>query len=316
MYNEIVKNEFLDYILNTTLKNDLKKDQENWIVFLKAVSVAEEMYDVDIYNADYEITKAMLAMILTNSFAYKTKLFSNLHIYIGWCIVKQKSISQRNLLDTITLDDIDFSRSTVNTMIKNEAELLNFLNISFNKESDDTIDNLYRIYSLLLFSGFKLKETLLIEKCEVDFENANIRSGNKEINISQTTLKYIKNFMELEGYKNGKNYRNKADTKYLLDFSVSNRRNVASYCQAALSKANAEYKKITGEEIQLNATNILKSGIFSRIYENEKKLNSIDYSEFIVNFTSSKKVSDKQKDFISKGAKFEYKIWKKAFLLD
>lgn len=318
MYNEEIKKEFINYYLSKSLSGNQESTNRKINGILERLGRVESEFGIDISHADYETAMSMVGMFLKGGAAYQNSQLSEVRQYLEWCIVNGKTPILENPLAGVTVKDIDLRFFYKISMVKEERELLEYLDISLKPIQADTIDNLYRVYCLLLFSGLTPDEALHIKEVDVKLPHRRIMANGNTINLSDKTTYFVKTLMDMDGYakqtKSGMSIRKKANDEYLLTFSTENRKYVSLYCKQAISKSNALYRTSTGKKTFLNSTNIFNSGIFNRMYEKERQIGTVDLQEYLRHYTKES-MSTSAFGFKKTTGFLEYDTWKRAFAL-
>ncbi|MEG1869698.1 MAG: hypothetical protein RR205_02490 [Oscillospiraceae bacterium] len=312
MYNQSVKEEYINYYMGTSQTRNADFQRKQLENFFKRLGSAEKSFDVDIADADYETMIFILSQVGKGGARSDANAITTCKNYINWAIENNHTSNFENRIEGITVANIDKSAVYRTTMIKDEAELIEYLNICFNDVSNESLDIIFRIYAILVFSGVEATLIKHLPANCVDLSSKTICADGVTISLSDNACEYIRILNNIDSYvvSRGENLSPrmipKANTGHLLETSSSNRDNMNPYFRSALSKAANRYYKAKHIKKSLSAGSIYRSGIFYRAWLNESIGGTVSIDEYfqfkstVKNITRSKLLT-------------EYKHWKKAF---
>ena len=321
MYNQKQKEDYIDYYLENSLIKDLENERKRYIAGFNRLGKYEKKFDVDLADADCETYVNIISPLLRKSKQYKNTVVTMYKKYIDWCILTGKTNNTENFLEGFSVTKIDNSAIVESNMLKDESELKKYTDIAYKDEIEDGVHILYISCLHLFFHGISMNELLDIKESDVDLIEKTIILHDRVINMSDLCVSVVRDLMSIDGYqREGRSvgedlmivFLKKADTGHLIATSSENRENIKLYIRQNISKFNLNYRNITGKNLFLSVSSIIKSGIFYRIYEKEIKGEDFDFDEYIKHFTRSK-LTMPARDTKIKNANIEYEEWKNTF---
>lgn len=342
MYNEPQKLLYIEsYLKKSKIKNKEIRHR-NMRNFFDRIQDIEKHFDKDFSMFDCEEVKTALAVVCRRSVKYQKTVLSELRGYVEWCIDNECSLDFENRLIGITTDDIDMVASYKINMFKDEAELNSALNMVLTPIQEDTSNNILRAMFHLLFNGISYNEIFDIRSNQVDLEKQIIHLSNRNVNISsmcRDRLKYVMGMYEFfSAPKFDANNVEPADEEtfgfcskkasrpgvkkypivkngYAIENSKRDRASMPAIYRPIISNAFAALRQAKGDMITTTTGDIIMSGIFYRIFENEKKSGELDFSEYII----MANLDNKNEYGLSaslRDAESLYMGWKAAFELE
>lgn len=188
--------------------------------------------------------------------------------YVKWCINVAKVPGACDGMLKITTTGLDKIRKQT---VASPLHLQKYLDIVFTKESEKTVENIYRCYYWLAYAGMKEEDTLNVKSSDVDFENMVIHFGDTEFPIYREAIAAFKNCAELSQFVyNHPNYtrtvwKDRVDGDSLL-------RGVRSAPSIySIRSETSKRAKLKEEEsgMRLSYFRVWISGVFYRAYERE-----------------------------------------------
>ncbi len=241
--------------------------------------------------------------------------------YAKWCMASGiegacDSIAHINLL---SLEKVR------RQMVSGPTHLQRYLDAVYDPEKEETIDNLYRCYLWMAFCGIEDTEALAMKSSAVDLRSMTIVIGDDEIPLYRESFLSFKNAVELTEftYKHP-NYSEIKRQRILGDelmrgikamprikpFRVRLSRTLAAAFKSGLTTELLSYERIK------------LSGLFYRIYEQERAGIPPDFSDAAVRFTEGKEYNlpkGKTVKSVQKAKAREYmedyQRWKLAFFV-
>ncbi len=240
--------------------------------------------------------------------------------YGAWCVA-MKVPGACDGVCKITVAGIDKVRRQ---MIANPVHLQRYLNEIFDKESEDTIDILYRCYYWMAFAGIKESDVVEITDAEVDFTQLEIHHDTENYPIYRESVTAFQKAVGLKSfaYKHP-NYNSVITRDRVSGNSIM--RGVKAQTKimtirAVMSHKSAEAIAAGKTEHQLSFNRIWLSGLFYRMREREQAGIPVDFSEATIEFMKDRKytIGDKSKliykqNRIEKEYMEDYQRWKMAF---
>lgn len=319
IYNPEVKKAYIDHNLSisqTAVPEAQSKALEN---LFKRLGNIEEDFEVDIANADYETAMSMLSLLGRGGVKHNINMVCILKNYVNWCIDTGKICKTENVFDGISFKDIDKSAAYRISMVKDEQQLSEYLDVCFHDVSEDNIDIIYRTYALLVFNGIEPTLVQYLTPENVNFEEKTIVMNSIVIPMSKLVLGHLSDLNNIQYYVTGagkkKNIRRlKANTGHLIEMTSTNREAINRYFIAAMSKAAKKYYEETQTKKSITSNGIYKSGIFYRAYMRELRGEDVNVDEYF-KFDKAAQCPDNValRTHHTKILTIEYVQWKKAF---
>lgn len=323
MFNQEQKNRFLERQMASSDSSQTEKYHDMLVNYFNRLEPFEDDKNKDFAQMNKEEIYEILGKFLTGGKTYQKLTLSILTEYLRWAIENNLSFLRENVLVGFDIYGIDLTDTYANTFLKDENDLIFQLDIVLSPINMDTIDNMYRCYLHLLFAGITPNEAIMLKEENIDCVNKKIKIEDRTIVISDYLLNLIKYILDMQEFtaigvsKSGKEFQRKMPivrTGFLLENSVSN-------SEKAQKSYRMKMKNIWGVTLSnkmakctkdINQTNILMSGIYFRIFENEKVTGEINCNEYFDMKRNSITASSNPNLIIS-NCKYEYGIWKKAF---
>lgn len=212
--------------------------------------------------------------------------------------------SQRSVLDKVRKQ-----------MVTSPLHLQRYLNEVFDPEGDETIDNLYRCYYWMAFSGIREEDTLSITASDVDFMDMSIRYGENCVPLYRESLPAFHNAVELPGFlykhpnyaKEIRRDRVPGDTIMRGVRATTKTMSIRSM----LSHRSAAALQDGKTKQQLSFYRVWMSGLFYRMYERERAGIPVDFSDAAVDFMSGGHMLSKAgSSWSTNKTKLKKTIWK------
>lgn len=240
--------------------------------------------------------------------------------YAKWCLMMRVPDACDGMLH-IEVSGIDKVRKQ---LVASPLHLQMYLDQVFDKESQETIDNIYRCYYWMAYGGISEEDTLFINRSDVDLELMLIRYNNTSVPIYREALPAFRNAMQLSSFVYlHPNYtktirRDRVPGEELMRGIKATTKTMT--IRSSLSRRSADAIKAGKTEQQLSFYRVWLSGLFYRIYERERAGVPVDFSEAAVNFMEGKtyvlcgreKIEHKQ-NRIERDYMEDYQRWKLAF---
>lgn len=330
MYNEPQKLLYIESYLKSSNVKDKETRLGSMCNFFNRIQEPEVSLDKDFSMFNYEEIKMALAIICRRSVRYQKSVLSELRGYLEWSIDNGLSLDCENRLIGITPSDIDIVASYRINMFGNETELNLALDKILTPMQEDTSNNILRAILHLLFNGVSYNAVFDIRSSEVDFENNIIHLHGRDIKISVmccNILRYVMGMYEffeaprfdtgnidsqLAGLNRSARKFSIVKSGYAIENSRDNRSAMPLTYKPIITKAFAALKAMNRDMISTTIGDIVTSGIFYRIFENEKENGEPDFSEYFI----VAKQDDKNEYGLAaslRDAEAQYYGWKKAF---
>lgn len=190
MYNEGLK---INFIRNYT--QSINTANVATTVFT-AFEPHEEAWGADLCTKSTEELQPVIDEIVGLRSKSQWMSLTILKEYVKWCITMNVPGACDGML-RITAVGLDKVRKQ---MVTSPLHLQRYLNEVFDPEDDETIDNLYRCYYWMAFSGIREEDTLSITASDVDFMDMSIRYGENCVPLYRESLPAFHNAVELPGF--------------------------------------------------------------------------------------------------------------------
>lgn len=265
MYNEKQKLAFIkDTVTNLSTEdlcrnvfNSLEKYEEEWGADL-CTKTSDELRPVIEQLVGFRVHSKWTRIIL-------------LRKYVNWCIVNgvPGAIDGVSGIDTLGL-------SKVRTMtVFTPAALQDYLNCICEPESEKTVDNIYRCYYWLAFSGMDEEDIMNVKTNEVDFENMLINHDGRSYIIYRESIPAFKNCVNLTEfvYKHPNYSKDVIKNRVPGDTLIRGvKRSISTMAMRTELSRRAKKFIDSGEtNIKLSYYRAWISGLFYRTYEAETR---------------------------------------------
>lgn len=336
MYNEPQKLLYIESCLEMSRAKNKDARRDGMRRFFNRIQEPEVYLDKDFAMFNYEEIKMALATICRRSVGYQRSTVSELRRYVEWCIDNGLSLDCENRLIGLSVNDLDIIASYRASMFKNEAELNLALDKILMPLQADTSNNNIRAILHLLFNGVLYNEIFDIKSSQVDFEKSIIHLHDRDVKISlicSNILKYVMNMYEFfeapkfnvnsieskDNFSIGLNNKSGKARKYsiikkgfVIENSRDNRTAMPMTYIPIISNAFAALKAANGNIISVTIGDVVTSGIFSRVFENEISSGKLDFTEY-QRVASQGNNNRYYIDMTLRDVESQYYGWKKAF---
>lgn len=213
------------------------------------------------------------------SSVYKTRLRK----YIMWCVKHHVE----NVRDPIIYLAQNTKQRQTGSYVANPIHLQRCLDMVFDSEESRTVDNIYRSYFWLAFSGIGEKYIRYIRRSDVDLNNMSVICNGKEFPIYRDGIKALRNAVRLDSfvYKHP-NYNKEIERKRFDDIMLLSGikgMSTEETFRSQVSTIALRAAKNNDCVIRLSYDKVRMSGIFYRAYEIERAFGHVDLSEEIDN---------------------------------
>lgn len=314
MYNEEMKSRFIrEYTgsLNTanvatTIFNAMEEHEKKWSADLCTRS-SEELQPVITEIAGLRSRSKWMALTILKE-------------YVKWCIAMQVPGACDGMLQiqTVGLDKVKHQ------MVSSPLHLQKFLDDVFDKESEETLDNIYRCYFWMAYGGIDEEDTILIQNEQVDFGQMVIYYKTTNIPIYREALPAFRNAVSLSSflYKHP-NYskpvrRDRVPGDTLMRGIRATTKTFTM--RTTLSKRNIKAIEDGLTDLQLSFYRVRMSGLFYRVYEMERAGIPTSFSEAALRVMDGKTYTlhgreklEHRQNKIERSYLEDYQRWKLAF---
>lgn len=269
MYNQEVKEKFLSEHVNT------ETTKQNYLAIFNKTGLLEDKYKHDLFEMNVSELQETINSFNNTRIRSAIVRLGYIKRYIEWCFNNGICESCDNI-DNVKIDKTAGIRTNT---VKNPLHLQRLLNIVFQPESKNTIDNLYRCYYWLAYSGLSASEAFEIKVSDVDLLERKIKYNGEQYQVYEEGFACIKKCIELDYFiKEHPLYKNNTERKrtegeFLLR-GCTDKTNIVTI-RSELSRA---VKKHEGTDA-LTYYRIWISGIFYRQYQKEIAGEPVDFSK-------------------------------------
>jgi len=314
MYNEEQKKRFIrDYTgsLSTanvaaTIFNETEKYEVSWGADLCTKGVEELQPVVNEITGLRNKSQWMSLTILKE--------------YVKWCLAMKVPGACDGMLhiEAVGLDKIK------KQMVASPLHLQRYLDDIFDKEFEETIDNLYRCYFWMAYGGIDEEDTILVRTEDVDLSQMLIRYKTTSVPIYREAIPAFKNAVTLTNFL----YKHPNYTKPIRRDRVPGdtimrglKATTKTFTmRTTISKRNISAIEDGLTELQLSFYRVRMSGLFYRTYEMERAGIPVTFSEAALRVMDGKtyalsgreKIIHKQ-NRIERDYFDDYQRWKLAF---
>lgn len=321
MFNPEQKKAFIENQMLLSNATQGEKIEQGLNNFFGRLAEFEKQKNKDFAMMNNEEIDDVLSKFLKGGKMYKSTSLSFLTKYFEWCLSHQLTLLGQNVLLAKNINSIDTSLNYANIMLKDEEDLKTILNKVFNPADDETVDNLYRCYLHLLFSGLSVDEAFNLLEQDIHLDENYVLVKNKKIVLSKITHDLVKSvlLMPLINRYVFKSIRSDyiIKTGYLFENTVGREKKEDENYRISMKKTwdVSISKKFSDSERAITQKTIMKSGVFYRMYLNEEQNSTVDCREYLEMYRDNATTIDNP-NFIISNCKNEYTQWKKAFGLD
>lgn len=246
-----------------------------------------------------------------------------LKAYVKWCLSNGVSGVNIDLL-LIEPKGVDHIRSM---MIKNPSQLSLIVNKIFTPVEDRTIENIYRFYIWMLYSGMKDGQILSCTKNDIDYKHMVISTDGRDFPIYRESLDVVIFCADAEEIaERNPLHTNSRDSvrRYPGDELYRGTRKITSAngARVAVTSLVSNAYNSGAISVKLTRRSIRLSGIFYRMYEREINGFPVDFTEDAIyemegrEYKVNKRFTIGTKMVrIARDLEEDYANWKEAFNL-
>ena len=324
MYNQELKEQFV----SAYSKNESKR-RSLYNIF-EALGKYEEKLSKDFCQMNDEEINYVLQELMGYRARSKTTRGSSLRAYARWCFDNQIPGAMRSM------ESIDFDRIGLDKMrrqsVASPQHLQRYLDSVFEKESEGTVDVVYRCFFWLAYMGIMKEENALsIDISDVDFEDMAIHFNGKDYPFYREAIMSIKKCATLESFRYlHPNYepviRERAPgTKLLRGFkdvpSIHAFRNTICRKERERKFCTDAMKNDKSLDLSLSFDRVWLSGRFFVMLENERSGMSVDFTYLAEEFMEGRKYDlshsrnliGAKKRQVARDYLRDYEQWKQAY---
>ena len=316
MYNGELKARFLEgYTTNVITAKDSREVFNN-------ISEIEEKYDKDFACMSIDqAQEAINCLHFVRSASMESRM-GMLRKYVLW----NAEIGTPGTNTKITALKHTDASHLKSKLIKNPMHLAKMLNAVYAPVSDNTIDNIARLYIWLFYAGMDDDQVFRCTKNDIDYKNMAIYIDNEYFPIYRECLDVIVFCAEAEEFterrslisdvRSGKSPRVQGDELYRGIRKLKSRDSVRSN---AMMKLNAAFNNGT-IDVMLSRRCLTFSGMFYRMYEREAMGFPVDFTNDAIRMmkgksykTTHRRTINVKRARIARDLADDYYIWKEAY---
>lgn len=282
MYNEELKRKFIDYVSSSI------NTRESCVEVFKIFAPYEEEWGSDLCTRTAEELKPIVSsMVGVRSNGHRLRM-SILRSYGKWCIDNNVDGATYGAI-TVNPDVLDKMR--MQTVIS-PVHLQKFLDSIYSKESENTVDNIYRCFYWLAYGGCPEEYIPKITTDDVDFYNMVVKYNGKEYPIYREGIKAFKVCVDMYYFVHiHPNYvedikRLRCDGNILIR-GIKSVPSEASI-RAEISRRNRNALADKKTDLKLSYYRVWLSGVFYRTYQLELIGVEPDFMDLAAEFMNGK----------------------------
>lgn len=273
MYNEELKTKFIrDYTQSINTASVATSVFNSFAPY-------EEEWQADLCTRSAEDLQPVIDSVMALRMRSQWVAMGILKEYVRWCIVNKVHNACDGMLH-ITMVGLDKVRKQ---MVSSPLHLQKCLNEIFDPEQEGTIDNIYRCYYWMAYAGLKEEDTVLVTASDIDFSEQCIRFKGATYPLYRESLLAFHKAAELTEFM----HRHPNYTKPVMRPRVegdSIMRGIRSNTKlltirATLSRRMKEAEESGKTEVKLSYFRVWISGLFYRVYEQERAGIPANFSE-------------------------------------
>ena len=261
MYNQALKLRFLD---EAVTKDSVRTA---YTVAFHVCEPFEEAWNADLCTRSAEELQPMVDKLSgVREHGRKNRLYM-MQDYVKWRI----NTGVPGACDGMMHVDVTGIGKMQTHSVRSPLHLQTYLDAIFEKESELTVDNTYRCYYWLAYSGMKSEDIPLVKTSDVDFSELVVRLGDEEFPIYREAIPAMKNCVRQREFL----FKHPAYETWLervpgdqllrgIRCQISPGQMRVVLCRAV--KAAGADEKL---HLQLSYFRIWLSGVFYRMYERE-----------------------------------------------
>ncbi|MCM1222383.1 MAG: hypothetical protein NC548_48740 [Lachnospiraceae bacterium] len=314
MYNESQKIKFIKSYTSSINTANVAT------VIFNAFEKYETSWQADLCSKEKDVLQPIVDEIAGLRSRSKWMTITILKEYVKWCLVMKVPNACDGMLqvDAIGLDKVR------RQMVSSPLHLQRYLDVLFDAESEETIDNIYRCYFWMAYGGIDEGDAILVRSRDVNFNEMAIYYKNTSVPIYRESLSAFRNAVSLTSflYKHpnySKPIRRERIEGDILMRGIKAETKILTI-RSTLSKQSIQAIKSGKTDMQLSFSRAYLSGLFFRMYERERAGVPIDFSEAAVhamegkNYTLSGRAKiEHRQNRIERDYMEDYQRWKLAF---
>ena len=245
---------------------------------------------------------------------------SYLHTYCRWCLDHNVAGATDALLQIKGVTDSKLKAQ----MVPNPNGLQEYLNDVFEPENHRKLDNTFRCFYWLAYSGLEEEDAYTVRASEVDFVRMLIKHNNREYPIYEEALPAMMNCVVLTAFSSNSVrcssdailQRGDGDVLIRGTKPITTKATLKPFLSRISTKAVSDGKT----QLKLSYNRVRDSGMFYRMYQREQEGFRVSFSAVALEYLREKNKDNPDKvisrlEINRKSSSYlsEYKRWKKAF---
>ena len=314
MYNEDLKQKFITAYTGSIANAETAR----WL--FSAIEPFENEWGADLCTQNAETIQPVIDQVFGLRTRSKIALIAILREYVKWCMAARVPSS----CDGIMYVDLLGLEKMRQQMVASPLHLQTFLDTVFDKEDEETIDNVYRSYFWIAFGGLGESDAFQVTSSCIDFENQRIQTENDYALIYREGIPALRNAATLDNfvYKHSKYSssirRGRIGGEIILRGIKGSAK--PETVRTSVNKAIMSAVKEKPTTQRLSFSRVELSGLFYRMSERERAGVPVSFMEAAAEATAGKEYSLKNgltlKQIQTNRAKEyleDYQRWKLAF---
>jgi len=301
MYNEIIKNQYLNELPTSALKSI-------YASIFKRTDVMEEQLEKDIFSFDLKDCIDLLLFLSPKSVSAIKTFKSQIGKYVDWAIENRISLESKNYWLIVPVDDDFIKASFKNRYIKDLDELIELVDIGIASNYDKCV--VYLLYMGIM--GENCDEIIELQRTNVDERSNTITTKRRVYNeIIEPLYDIIKRDEYDIEEKKGRDEESIYFIKPYNSIRLKGKPINPYYIYRVFIKMNENIYESTNERRNFVPMTIWRSGLFNSLYKIEQAKNSLTNDDYI----QVCKIYGKDTSDISVIANLsrEYRVYKEVF---
>lgn len=316
MYNEELKKKFIrEYTTSTSTANVCE-------TIFNAFQKSEEEWGADLCTRNEEELQPVVNMAVGLRSRSKWMRLIVLKDYVQWCIGTNVAGACDGMLK---ITDVGLDKVRQQT-IANPKHLQNYLDAICEPAEKCTTDNIYRCYYWLAYAGVEEEDILNIKCSDVDFRNMVVNYPQKltSVPIYPEALQAFHNCVELTQFV----YSHPNYTKTVWkdraegDTLIRGLRALPTLKAIRVELSRRSKNKSDKTDLKLSYFRVWISGLFNRMYENERAGIQPDFNSIVLqqmegktyNLSSGRNTIEAKQRQLVRDYEDDYQRWKLAWI--
>lgn len=309
MYNEERKEKFI-----TSYTDSPKSAYYVRAIFKKFAPYEEDEWHSDLCMQSTEVLEPIINSQTGARMESAERALIVLKEYVKWCA--RNGIETSNGVFGVRVDVVEAVKEQ---MVASPLHLQKKLDELFNAEDEQTMDCLYRAYIWMAYAGLTDTEALEVEVSEVDLTDLVIRHNDKVYQLYKEAKKTFEQACNLKQFKyKHKNYDTALENPRVPGTKLM--RGIKSDVMKLSTLRSVITKKTAAHGMKMSYKKIFYSGIFYRVYENERAGEDISFADYVAEVLekndyvlNKNRTINKIANEMIRALEIDYDRWKCAF---